>query len=225
MSGPLVRRHDPPFLREHAPLLAVLIAVACTSLGQSAGGQERPAAEAARLARVLGVGKGNVVAEVGAGRGEMTIEMARLVGEAGRVYSTELGDEKVEQLRDGLGRAGVTTVTVLDAAETSTNLPAACCDAIFLRRVYHHLTQPDHIDASLLASLRPGGRLAIIDFDPRGGVPPPGVPANRKGHGVPAAIVVEEVTRAGFEHVRTEDWTEGMYLALFRKAEAKREPR
>lgn len=87
-----------------------------------------------------------------------------------------------------------------------------------MRRVYHHFTEPGRMDASLLASLRPGGRLAVIDFEPRGGgSPPPGVPANRQGHGVPKSIVVEELTRAGFEHVRTEAWVDGMFLALFRK--------
>ena len=39
-------------------------------------------------------------------------------------------------------------------------------DAIFLRDVYHHLTRPQEFDASLLASLKPGGRLAIMDFPP-----------------------------------------------------------
>ena len=55
---------------------------------------------------------------------------------------------------------------VLEGAEASTNLPSECCDAIFLRDVYHHLTRPDAFDASLLAALKPGGRLAIMDLVP-----------------------------------------------------------
>jgi SAM-dependent methyltransferase len=49
---------------------------------------------------------------------------------------------------------------------SESGLPAACCDAIVLRRVYHHLSDPAAINASLLPSLRPGGLLAVIDLPP-----------------------------------------------------------
>jgi SAM-dependent methyltransferase len=63
----------------------------------------------------------------------------------------------------------LSNVVVLEGAESSTNLPSACCDAIFLRDAYHHLTRPQEFDASLLAALKPGGRLAIMDFPPEPG--------------------------------------------------------
>jgi hypothetical protein len=49
---------------------------------------------------------------------------------------------------------------------SESGLQAACCDAIVLRRVYHHLSDPAAINASLLPSLRPGGLLAVIDLPP-----------------------------------------------------------
>ena len=76
---------------------------------------------------------------------------------------------------------------------------------------------------SLFASVKPGGRLAIIDFPAdKGSKLFPGVPANRGGHGIPASVVIEEMTAAGFSHVRTiERWPPGernnVFLALFRK--------
>lgn len=208
---------DRALVRRYASLAAIAVALACAAAGGAPLLQEGLSAEAVRLAGVLGIQAGSTVAEVGAGQGEITIEMARVVGEKGRVYSTELGEDKLAALRDAVKRSGAGAVTVLEAAEAETRLPAACCDAVFMRRVYHHLTHPDQIDASLLAALRPGGHLAVIDFEPRGDSAPTGVPANRTGHGVTPAIVVEELTRAGFEHLRTDDWVGGMYLALFRK--------
>jgi SAM-dependent methyltransferase len=199
-------------------LLLVFAVAACATFTVLALAQGALSAEADRLAKVLGVEAGSAVAEVGAGGGEMTAEIVRRVGESGQVYSTELGDDKVASLREAASSA--THVTVIAGAEDETRLPTGCCDAIYMRRVYHHFTSPGRMDASLFASLRPGGRLAVIDFEPRGGTPPAGVPANRKGHGVAPKIVVDELTRAGFEHVRTEDWTEGMFLALFRKPNA-----
>jgi SAM-dependent methyltransferase len=118
-------------------------------------------------------------------------------------------------------KEGLTNVTVIEGAEAATNLPDACCDAIFLRNVYHHITAVDAFNRSLVASLKPGGRLAIIDLEDRsGGQIPKGVPANRAGHGVPPGIVVDELTAAGLTHIRTaEKWPPGepTFLALFRK--------
>ena len=114
-------------------------------------------------------------------------------------------------------------VTVIEGAVNSTNLPALCCDAILIRDAYHHLTQPEAVTRSLAASLKPGGRLAVIDFPPRpNSEVPAGVPANRGGHGVPPAVVEREVGSV-LEHVRTiTAWSAAsepasLYLVLLRK--------
>ena len=112
---------------------------------------------------------------------------------------------------------------VVQAAERQTNLPDNCCDGIVLRHVYHHLTAPTEMDASLLRSLKPGGELAVIDFSPRKWLsltdPVKGVPANRGGHGIPQKILVEELTKAGFQVVKVfNDWPDDSYCVLLRKA-------
>src|SRR6185312_16508979 len=82
-------------------------------------------------------------------------------------------------------------ITTLKAADGDTNLPPESCDSIFMRLVYHHLTKPADVDASLFRSLKPGGLLAVIDEEPRPGSPRvEGVPENRSGHGVPRKILI-----------------------------------
>src|SRR5258706_480477 len=121
-------------------------------------------------------------------------------GAAGRAYATEIDAKKLAELRDEVARRKLGNVVVVESKEAETNLPAGCCDAIFLRHVYHHLTKPAEFDASLVRSLKPGGRLAIIDFPARAGLDPvEGVPSNRGGHGIPQKIVVEELSAAGFQ--------------------------
>jgi SAM-dependent methyltransferase len=62
--------------------------------------------------------------------------------------------------------AGLRNVTILQAHARGTGLPTSCGDALILRRVYHHLTDPGATNVDLSRVLRPGGFLAIIDFPP-----------------------------------------------------------
>ena len=180
--------------------------------------------EAARLFELLELRPGMTVAEVGAGRGEMTVEMSKRLGPNGRVYSTELDPARLAEIRNAVSREQLTNVTVVEAGVRVSNLPAACCDAIFMRDVYHHFTSPDEYDRSLAAALKPGGRLVVIDFEPTPGLAmPEGVPANRGGHGVTPNIIVDEMKAAGLSEVRTiPGWTNlranrQMFLVLVRK--------
>ena len=108
--------------------------------------------EADRLAALLNWQSGGVVAEIGAGDGQMTLVAAERVGTAGRVYTTELDQKKLAHLEELAGKQK--NITTTKAAEGETNLPPKCCDSIFMRLVYHHLTKPAEIDASLFRSLK-----------------------------------------------------------------------
>jgi ubiquinone/menaquinone biosynthesis C-methylase UbiE len=193
-------------------LLAVFVSL-CSAISEN---------EIQRLSRVMNWKAGQVVADVGAGEGEIGFAAAAAVGESGKVYLTELDEQKLTALQKDTSRRKLKNVVVLAAAEKETKLPDSCCDAIILRRVYHHLTAPVEMDASLLRSLRSGGLLAVIEFPPRKSLtasdPVKGVPANRGGHGIPKKILVEELTAAGFKLEKSfDDWPDDGYCVLFRK--------
>lgn len=206
--------------------LAVMVAVpAAQDPGARQVAQERQSAEqdAPALVEVLELKPGMTVADVGAGGGAMTVVLGHWIGASGRVFATDVTERALRLTRDYAKQEGLANVTVIEGAAAATNLPAECCDAIFLRHVYHHLTESEAFNRSLHASLKPGGRLAVIDFIPRRGSPlPDGVPANRGGHGVPPQVVIDEMAAAGFTHARTIDaWPPGEkapgFLTLFRK--------
>jgi ubiquinone/menaquinone biosynthesis C-methylase UbiE len=181
--------------------------------------QGNAADEIKRLAVLMEWKPGTIAADIGAGDGRYSFAAVEHVGAAGKVYATEIDAKKLEELRAEVAKRKLQNVVVVESKEADTSLPKECCDAIFLRRVYHHLTKPAEFDAQLVRSLKPGGRLAIIDFPPRGGLDPvEGVPANRGGHGIPQKIVIEELSAAGLQMVKVvNDWPENDYCVLFVK--------
>jgi ubiquinone/menaquinone biosynthesis C-methylase UbiE len=199
-----------------ARLIAVLlVAAACTGCQWTGFGFRADGPETPRLRQVLALEAGSVVADVGAGKGELTVALAREVSSNGRVFSTEIDARRLKALREAVVDARLDNVTVVEARSRETGLPPNCCDAIVLRRVYHHLTDPASINASLWRSLRPGGVLAVIDF-------PPPFFWSRGALGVPAKALTDEVTASGFEPLRLiDDWPGRgplrSYCALFRK--------
>jgi ubiquinone/menaquinone biosynthesis C-methylase UbiE len=175
--------------------------------------------EMAKLAALMDWKPGTVVADIGAGDGRYSFAAAEHVGETGKVFATEIDKDKLRQLGDEIKKRNLQNVTEVESGEAETNLPASCCDAIFLRRVYHHLTKPLEFDASILLSLKPGGKLAIIDFPPHpeyGKVK--GVPKDREGHGIQQKILIDELSKAGFRVEKiANDWPTSDYCVLFVK--------
>jgi len=186
--------------------------------------QERASAEkdVPQLVDVLGIKPGVTIADIGSGGGAMSVVLGHW-NKGGRVLATDVTEHALRWTRQYVKREGLTNVTVIEGAAGSTNLPSGCCDAAFMRNVYHHVTEPVSFNKSLYATMKPGGRLAIIDAVGRkGSAVPEGVPANREGHGIPPSVVVEELKAAGFTHLRTiEGWPPGqnatIFLALFQK--------
>lgn len=158
-----------------------------------------------RIFAAIGVHEGVTVCEIGAGDGELSIEAARAVGAKGHVYTSELGDERLKALRANVADSGVPHITVVAGDPVKTKFPDAGCDAIFMRNVYHHFADPAVINASIAASLKPGGRVAVVDFTPPDAEAPRAADRSKDGmHGVSPESVTRELAAAGLETVSSE---------------------
>jgi ubiquinone/menaquinone biosynthesis C-methylase UbiE len=176
------------------------------------------ASDAARLVDALRVRPGMSVAEIGAGDGELTVAVAKVVGPTGRFFSTELDKNRMEKIKRAT--ESMPQVSVIEAHVAATNLPEGCCDAIFMRDVYHHFTDAAAMNRSLMKSLKPGGLLAIYDFPPRTGREAD--PKERGGsvHGITFKTLEAELKEAGFTHISTQDHVSGRnYLVVVQRAE------
>jgi ubiquinone/menaquinone biosynthesis C-methylase UbiE len=208
-----------PKLRRKNWLLWLFSCVATAMLLIALRANASPEDEIARLAVLMNWKPRTVVADIGAGDGKYSFAAVERVGPSGKLFATEIDKEKIAKLREEIKKRNLQNVTVIESAEAETNLPSSCCDVIFLRRVYHHITKPVEFDASILRSLKPGGKLAIIDFPPHpeyGKVV--GVPKDREDHGIQQKILIDELTGAGFQLDKiVEDWPTADYCVLFVK--------
>jgi len=175
--------------------------------------------EITRLAELTQWKAGTIVADVGAGDGTYSFAAAQKVGPPGRVYATEIDNGKLKVLRAEVAKRKLENMIIAEGTADDTKLPSSCCDTIFLRHVYHHLTQPQDFDRNLVRSLKPGAYLAIIDFPPSPNLGPvEGVPKNRGGHGIPEKVMIEELTTAGLQVEKViDDWSAQDYCVIFVK--------
>ena len=137
----------------------------------------------------------------------------RRVGPSGQVYAT-VGPNPAHELLQTVAAGGVDNVSVITRTPgASPRLPLGCCEAILVRAVYHDFTDRHTLLASLGQNLKPGGILAIIDFDE-------GTPEHAGGHGIARRTVLSEVTGAGFELRETyAHWSGNAYCLVFRRRE------
>ena len=169
----------------------------------------------ARIFEAIQVREGMSVCEMGAGDGELTMAVAKAVGATGRVFTSELGDDRIKTLRDKVAASGLSHITVIAGDPAKTNFPDTGCDALFMRNVYHHFGDPSQINASIHASMKAGGRVAVVDFTPPGKEAERPADRSKDGmHGVTRATVERELSAAGFEPVSHEDAAQRWFMVV-----------
>jgi cyclopropane fatty-acyl-phospholipid synthase-like methyltransferase len=178
--------------------------IAPTMSVQGAGWLDRPereAEEAPSIAvRALQLGRGMVVADVGAGSGYYTVRLARAVGREGRVFATDLQPGMLDLIKRKVERERLENVTLVQGASEDPRLPAATFDRILLVDVYHELAEPQTFVRRLKAALKPDGRLVLIEFR----LEDPTVPILQV-HKMSITQVRQELAADGFEIERVID--------------------
>jgi ubiquinone/menaquinone biosynthesis C-methylase UbiE len=168
--------------------------------------------EPARLARALGLEPGMQVADIGAGSGALAAEIATMVAPSGRVYATELSPERLEDLRRQVRRVPAANMAVIPAGETETHLPDRCCDVVYMRAVFHHVSDPAAFAASVARAVRERGRVGVIDFAPGT------LWFHGADHGVRPETVLQAFETAGLRlRERDDAWGGGMFLLVFER--------
>jgi protein-L-isoaspartate O-methyltransferase len=164
------------------------------------------------LLRELALKPGMAVADIGAGTGYYARRMAPLVGSTGVVYATDVQPEMMKMLQDATKKAGLSNVKPVLGGLQSVNLPDASIDLAIMVDVYHELEFPFEVIDSLVRALKPGGRIAYVEYrleDNR-------VPIKTL-HKMSEAQVRKEATAHALVWERTASTLPWQHVVIFRK--------
>ena len=151
------------------------------------------------------------VADIGAGTGLFTRLFAQAV-KPGRVYAVDIAQNFVDTIVREARAQGLTNIVGVVNDQTGARLPKASIDLAFLADTYHHFEQPQAMLRSIHAALRPGARLAVIDFKREPGKSSAWVMGHVRAD---QATVVKEIEAAGFKFVRAEGPLRDNYFLVF----------
>ena len=150
------------------------------------------------------------VADLGAGTGYFSARLANMLPK-GRIYAADLEPDMVRHLGERAKREGLANLVPVAAAPDDARLPERV-DLVLLVDVYHHIEARVRYFEKLRASLRPGGRVAIIDFRLDAPVGPP------RAARVAPELVKAEMKRAGFVSSAKHEFLPYQYFLVFRPA-------
>lgn len=159
----------------------------------------------------LPVTESSVVADIGAGSGHYTFKIAPKVPK-GKVYAVEIQDKAINYLKAKSKELGFSNVIPVMGTEQSPNLPAASVDLAIMVDVYHELEFPVEMLASIRQSLKPGGKLLLIEFrgeDPEVAIKPL--------HKMTVKQAEKELNANGFKLVQNGQFMKIQHFLVFEK--------
>ncbi len=161
----------------------------------------------------LGIAEGSVVADLGAGGGWFTIRLARRVGPNGRVYAEDVQHEMLEAIRRRVEREGLSkNVERKLGTAVDPGLPAGVLDAALIVDTYHEMDQPVALLKNLARSLKPNGRIGIVNFTKEGGGPGPAMEKR-----VDPERVIRDASAAGLRVIARPNFLRYQYMLVLGK--------
>jgi ubiquinone/menaquinone biosynthesis C-methylase UbiE len=165
-----------------------------------------------RVIAALDLEPGDRVADLGAGGGYFTFRLADAVGATGRVYAVDIDPDMVEYLKARAAADGYRNVEVVTAAADNPGLPPESVDVLFTCNTYHHLPERSAYFARARTALRPGGRVAIIDYNGKGWF------GRLFGHATSADTIRSEMNAAGYRPAQQYDFLAEQSFMIFTPA-------
>lgn len=163
--------------------------------------------------RAMGLKSGDVVADIGCGTGYFSRRMAKVVAPDGKVYANDIQPEFIEMLKANCAKEGITNVIPVLGAEDDPKLPKGAIDWILLTDVYHEFQKPEAMLARMLESLKPEGKVALIEYR----LEDDSAAHIKVEHRMSVKQVLSEWNKAGFELVDLLEFLPSQHFFVFQR--------
>jgi len=161
---------------------------------------------------VLKITKGSTVADIGAGSGYMTVKLAKKVGPDGKVFANDIQPGMLELLTRRVQKSKITNVSTVLGTQDDPRLPLDAIDLVLMVDVYHELSQPQLMLRHIKASLKPTGRLVLLEYRKED----PNIPIKPE-HKMSVAEAKLEVEAEGFKLTKTNEDLPRQHILIFNK--------
>jgi ubiquinone/menaquinone biosynthesis C-methylase UbiE len=159
------------------------------------------------IVRQLAIHQGSQVADVGCGAGEFSVILSHVVGDTGRVYCEDIVDGKdwgLHLAKANLKKQHIKNAVVIHGEADNPKLPEGALDAVLIVNAYHEMPKYPAMLQHIKQSLKPGGRLAILDNTPLRTAQRPREKQTRN-HVLSSDLAAAELQAAGFHILDRED--------------------
>jgi ubiquinone/menaquinone biosynthesis C-methylase UbiE len=184
---------------------------------------ERPEREAEEapgiLMKALKLRNGEIICDLGAGSGYLTVRLAAAVGEKGRVKAVDVQPEMIELLKQRLDREKIENVDLILGDEKNPHLPASSVDTVLMVDVYHEFEYPYEMMEHIVRSLRPGGRVVFVEYRKED----PNVPI-KTVHKMTADQVAKEMKAVGLSLRERIEVLPRQHILIFARPDATTQP-
>ena len=191
-------------------LLAALLAAGCARLKQCAyeGFSRDQWQQPDKVIAALGLKPGDTVADLGSGGGYFTFRLAQAVAPNGKVYAVDIDRDMIALVAERVRKEAPSAVETIVAKPNDPALPGTV-DLVFTSNTYHHLDDRVAYFTNLRKYLRPGGRVAIIDFDRRAWI------EGLLRHYTPSEFIQREMEQAGYVLQKSNDFLDRQSFLIF----------
>jgi arsenite methyltransferase len=163
-----------------------------------------------KVIAALKIQPGSIVADLGSGGGYFTFRLADAVGPTGKVYAVDVDPDMIDLVAKAAREKSSNNIEPILAKANDPLLPKPGVDLIFTSNTYHHIDNRVAYFGNLRQSLRPGGRIAILDFDRRAWI------EGLLRHYTPSEFIKREMEQAGFALEQEFDFLDRQAFLIFK---------
>jgi ubiquinone/menaquinone biosynthesis C-methylase UbiE len=163
----------------------------------------------AEVVKAMDLKPGDVVADIGAGTGYFTRHIAAAVGPSGKAIGLDIEPGMVKYMEEDAKKLNLSNYEARVVKTDNPELGPHSVDVIFLCDTYHHIENRLEYFRNVSPSLKPGGRLVIVDFIKDTDFGPP------REHKMAKESVIEELLKAGYRLIKSHDLLQHQYFLEF----------